>query len=248
MVSGKYSALSGALSRQQAISTISNNLANVNTTGFKKNTLSFESILNNQQQNSAEGINYSRVGKSSTDFKQGTFKPTENPMDLAIQGKAFFKVQGVNGALYTRRGDFGLRGDNVLTTRHGLPILSEAGGEITIPDAETSKIAFGEDGTIYILGKQGRREEVGKIGLFEIDDPSLLKNAGDTSFSLEQGGQETISQESSLLQGNLEVANVNMVAAMAQLIDNQRAFETLNKAIKSYSTISDQQDKLGSLG
>ncbi len=249
MVSGKYSALSGAISRQQAISNISNNLANLNTVGFKKSNIAFEAILRGKQQTGIDkGINYSRVSQNATDFSQGPLKPTENPLDLAIQGKGFFKLQGPKGILYTRRGDFGVRSDGTLTTRHGLPVLSQEGGEITIPATEISRIAFADDGTIYTMGAQGQRQAVGKIGLVNIEDTSLLKKEADTTFSLQEGGQETDVENAQVLQGNLEVSNVNSTNMIAQLIENQRTFETLNKAIKSYSKISEQQEKLGRLG
>lgn len=249
MVSGKYSALSGAISREQTIANISNNLANINTAGYKRSNISFESILEEKQQiTNAEGINYSRVAKNKVDLSQGPMRPTDNPLDLAIQGEGFFKLEGPNGTLYTRRGDFGIRSDGVLTTSHGLPVLNDAGGKITIPDTQASQIAFADDGTIFILGNQGRREEVGKVGLTNVNDTTLLKKEADTTFSLEQGGTEQAPENAQVLQGNLEMANVDMASAMAQLIDNQRAFETLHKAIKSYSTLSEQQEKLGSLG
>ena len=248
MVSGKYSALAGAISRQQAINNISNNLANVNTTGFKKSNVAFEAILKGKQQiGNDQGINYSRVHQNKTDFSQGAFKSTENPLDLAIQGEGFFKLQGPNGILYTRRGDFGIRSDGVLTTRHGLPVLSQDGEEITIPETQISQIAFADDGTIFIMGAQGQRQEVGKVGVVNIKDTNLLKKEADTTFSLEAGGQEIDPENAQVLQGSLEISNVNTIQMMAQLIDNQRIFETLNKAIKSYSKISEQQEKLGRL-
>lgn len=249
MVSGKYSALSGAISRQQTISTIGNNLANINTAGFKRSNISFESLLQGKQQTGeSKGINYSRIGESAVDFQQGPMRPTENPYDLAIQGDGFFKLQGPNGTLYTRRGDFGIRGDGVLTTSHGLPVLSDAGGEIIIPDTDISKVAFADDGTIYTLGDQGSKAEVGKVGIATVEDRSLLTEEADTTFSLQPGAVEIEAENARVLQGNLEMANVNMTQAVAEMIDSQRAFEALTNAIKSYSTLGEEQDKLGSLG
>lgn len=249
MASGKYSALAGALSRQQAISVLSNNVANVNTTGFKQNRVSFESMLEGKLQiKQTQGINYSRLNESVTDFTQGSFKNTENPLDLAIQGDSYFQIKSPDGPLFTRRGDFGLLDDGTLTTRHGLPVLGENGSPVNIPNADISDIAFADDGTIYILGREGRREEVGKIGLFKIDDQNLLTHLSDTTFKLPDGEKAELSENGKVLQGRLEVSNVNMIGAMANLIDNQRAFDTLHKAIKSYSTISEQNEKLGRLG
>ncbi|MGL1931431.1 MAG: flagellar basal-body rod protein FlgF [Desulfotalea sp.] len=248
MVSGKYSALAGAVTRNQAIANISNNLANVNTAGFKRKSVSFESLLEAKQQvTNAQGINYTRISENKTDFSQGPLKHTENPYDLSIQGKGFFKLKGPEGDLYTRRGDFGIRGDGVLTTSHGLPVLSEGGGEIIIPDAQGSKVAFGEEGTIYLLGEQGLREQVGKLGIYDVADETTLKNESDTTFSLTDGGEEIDTNDFRIVQGSLEIANVNMIKSMTDLIANQRAYDTLHKTIKSYSSISEQYEKLGKL-
>lgn len=159
MVSGKYSALSGAIAREQAMANVSNNLANISSTGYKKSQVSFESLLRGEQQaKQAKGINYTRIRENFTDFSPGAIRQTENPLDLAIHGDGFFKVQGQNGALYTRRGDFTLNAEGVLTTGNGLPVLDEGNGQIIIPDTDTSKVAIGDNGTIFLLGPQGARE------------------------------------------------------------------------------------------
>jgi flagellar basal-body rod protein FlgF len=250
MVSGKYSALAGAISREQAIANLSNNLANISTSGFKKSDISFESILQgNIQTTAAKGINYDRVGKNYTDFSPGSIRMTENPLDLAIQGEGFFKVKGPDGSiLYTKRGDLAITEDGHLTTSNGLPILDSGNSEITVPDTDTSKIAFGDSGTIYILGPHGARSEVSQLALVDIADKLKLKRESDTTFSLEAGAVETPSENSRVIQGGLELSNVNMAEGMTQLIDNYRTFETYQKVLKSYQTISEQQEELGTLG
>ncbi len=249
MVSGKYSALSGAIAREQAIANVSNNLANISSSGYKKSQVSFESLLRGEQQTGqAKGVNYTRIRRNFTDFSPGAIRPTENPLDLAIHGDAFFKVQGGNSVLYTRRGDFTLNAEGVLTTGNGMPVLDEGNAEITIPDTESSNVAIGDDGTVFLLGPQGARTEVAKIAVMDIDDKQKLKREGDTTFSLETGGTETPSQTSRVVQGSLELSNINMAAELAQMIDNFRTFENYHKVLKSYSTISEQQDELGTLG
>jgi len=111
MVSGKYSALSGAISREQSMANIAANLANVNTVGYKKTSVSFEE---------AKGINYSRIKGNFSDFTPGPITETGNPLDIAIHGDGFFKVQGPDGMLYTRRGDFVLDQTGNLQTSNGL--------------------------------------------------------------------------------------------------------------------------------
>jgi len=249
MVSGKYSALAGAISREQAIANLSNNLANISTSGYKKSNVSFEAILKGEtQSNAAKGINYDRIGKNYTDFSPGPIRTTENPLDVAIQGEGFFKVQGPNGVLYTRRGDLAINAEGQLTTSNGLPVLDDGNGQITIPDTDTSKVAIGDGGVIYILGPQGTRSEVAQLALVDIDDKRKLTRESDTTFSLKNGALEISSENSRVIQGGLELSNVNMAEGMAQMIDNYRTFETYHKVLKSYSTIGEQQEELGTLG
>lgn len=249
MVSGKYSALAGAISREQAIANLSNNLANVSTSGYKKSNVSFEAILKGETQaNATKGVNYNRIGKNYTDFSPGPIRTTENPLDVAIHGEGFLKVQGPDGILYTRRGDLAINAEGQLTTSNGLPVLDDGNAPITIPDTDTSNVAIGDGGIIYILGPQGTREEVAQLAIVDIEDKLQLKRESDTTFSLEQGALEIPSEDSRVVQGALELSNVNMTEGMAKMIDNYRTFETYHKVLKSYSTIGEQQEELGTLG
>jgi flagellar basal-body rod protein FlgF/flagellar basal-body rod protein FlgG len=249
MVSGKYSALAGAISREQAIANLSNNLANVNTTGFKKSNISFEAVLSGaMQDNAAKGINYDRIGKNYTDFSPGPLRSTGDPLDLAIEGEGFFKVLGPDGVLYTRRGDLEINQEGLLTTSNGLPVLGDGNSPITIPDTDVSKIVVRDDGTIHTIGPRDSKSEVGQLAIVEIADKLKLTPASDTTFSLEVGALEIPSEFSRVVQGKLEQSNVNMTEGMAQMIDYHRTYETYQKVLKSYSTISEQQEELGTLG
>ena len=249
MVSGKYSALSGAIAREQTIANVSNNLANINTTGYKKSAVNFESILKGEKQaTEAKGINYSRIRENFNDFSAGAVRQTDDPLDLVIHGEGFLKLQGPNGVLYTKRGDLNIDGEGLLTTSNGLPVLDDAGGQITIADTDTSVVAFSEEGKIYTLGEQGARTEVGQLGLVNIADPAKLKKESDTTFSLADATLESPDEESRIIQGSLELSNVNMASEMAKMIDSYRIFETYHKVLKSYSTIGEQQNELGTLG
>lgn len=248
MVSGKYSALAGAISREQAIANISSNLANISTTGYKRSEMSFESLLRGQKQmEDSKGINYVRVSKSSTDFSPGALRPTDNPLDFALQGEGFFKLQGPDGVLYTRRGDFTIDSNGILKTSSGLSVLDDGNGQITVPDTDTSKIVAGEDGTIYLLDPEGNRSDAGKIGVANISDTTKLKRESETTFSLEEGATETAADNIRVVQGNLELSNINMSAELSRMIDSYRTFETYHKVLTSYAKIGDQQDELGTL-
>jgi len=248
MVSGKYSALSGAVAREQTMANIAANLANVNTTGYKKAKVSFESLLRGSNQTQeAKGINYSRVRDNFTEFSPGPVIETGNPLDVAIHGDGFFKVQGPDGVLYTRRGDFVLDQAGSLKTSTGQPVLDDGGGQITIPDASTSRVSISSLGEISVLTLDGTRSVVGTLGVVTIEDTSKLKREADTTFSLEAGSQATALTEPALAVGNLETSNVNMPEEMTMMIDSLRTFETYHKVLKSYSDLSQKQDELGSL-
>lgn len=249
MVSGKYSALSGAVAREQTMANIAANLANVNTTGYKKANVSFESLLQGAKQtNEAKGINYSRIKGNFTEFSSGPMVETGNPLDMAIHGDGFFKVQGPNGVLYTRRGDFVLDQNGNLKTSNGMAVLDGSNGPINIPDTTISQISISSLGEISTMGRDGSRSVVGSIGVVTINDTSKLKREADTTFSLQADGQETVATEPTLVIGNLETSNVNMTEEMTMMIDSLRTFETYHKVLKSYSDLGQKQDELGSLG
>lgn len=249
MVSGKYCALTGALSREQRLANISTNLANVNTVGYKKSRMCFESLLRGELQSTdAKGINYSRVRENFTEFGEGAMKTTSNPLDLAIHGDGFFKVQTPYGTQYTRRGDFHVDQDGTLLTGNNMPVLDEGNAPIVIPDSDTSKISVNSLGEVSILSTEGGREAIGKIAVYTINDTTSLTRETDTLFSLKEGGQENIMTEPQLAVGKLETSNVNMTAEMALMIDCSRTFESCQKVLKTYAQIGQKQDELGTIG
>lgn len=249
MVSGKYSALAGAISREQAIANVAANLANVNTAGYKRSQVSFAAILRGEEQRTTtKGINYSRVDKNFTDFSGGAIRQTENPFDLAIQGEAFFKVQAGDGVRYTRRGDFAVDANGLLTTGNGLPVLDAGNAPITIPDLDISRMAVSDDGTITLIDNDGNRTDVAQLALVEITDKTRLRREADTTFSLEMADLEVPAADIRVIQGSLELANVDMAAELTRMIDSYRTFETYHKVLKSYSTLGEQLEELGTLG
>ena len=249
MVSGKYSALAGAISREQRLANIATNLANVNTIGYKKNSVTFESILKGEQQTStAKGINYSRIRNNYTDFTEGPMKETANPLDIAIYGDGFFKIQAGAEIRYTRRGDFHVDSDGTLLAGNNMPVLDAGNALITIPQTDISHVSVNSLGEISILSLDGGRNIVGKLGIFTIEDTKLLKRETDTLFSLEKGGLEVPVEEPNLAIGNLETSNINMTEEMALMIESTRTFESYQKVIKAYSQLGQKQDELGTIG
>lgn len=248
MVSGKYSALSGAVTREQTLDNISANLANVSTIGYKRSKVSFESILKGAQQTEkAKGINYTRIKENFTDFSAGPLDVTGRSLDLAIHGNGFFKIQGPKGILYTRKGDFSLNAQGGLVTSSGMPVLDDANTPITIPGTDINRISINRQGLIAVIDNTGAQTQVAQMGIVTVDDPAKLQKETDTSFSLEAGGQEVPLDQPEVVQGSLEVSNVNMVSEMSEMINNERLFDTYNKMLKSYAAIEAKQDDLGTV-
>lgn len=249
MVSGKYSALTGALSREQRMANISANLANVDTVGYKKNSMVFESILSGEQQTTkAKGINFSRVRQNFTDFTEGPMKGTANPLDIAIHGDGFFKVQSNDGIRYTRRGDFHVDSDGTLLTGNNIPVLDEGNALINIPQTGTSKISVNSLGEISTLAMDGTRNIVGKLGIVTIQDTTFLKRETDTLYSLDPGGLEQPVTEPNLAVASLEMSNINTTTEMALMIESLRTFESYTKVMQAYSKLGQKQDELGTIG
>lgn len=245
MVSGKYSALSGAVAREQAMGNLASNLANVSTTGFKRDRISFASILRGTKQaTEATGINYSRIRKIGTDFNQGGMQPTGRPLDVAIDGPGFFKVQKNNEIFYTRAGHLMIDANGLVKTEDGLNVLGAGDAPITIDTSAGKDIVIAESGDISVNGVLAD----GKIQVFAIDDQDKLIKAGLSIYKLEGGAADQPLTGFRVLQGNLESSNVNMMEEMTAMIATQRSFEAHNKVIESYSKLGERLDELGSIG
>ncbi|HHD63008.1 MAG TPA: flagellar basal-body rod protein FlgF [Desulfobulbaceae bacterium] len=244
MVSGKYSALSGAVAREQAMANISNNLANINSTGFKKDRVGFEALLTGRKQDTdARGINYSRIRKIGIDFEQGPLRETGRDLDVAISGKGFFKINRDGQTLYTRNGSFYIDNNGMLKTSQGSNVLNESNQPIQLPDAQGKKLYIDESGNITLDTTPSGE----KLQVFNVSDPEKLKKNGDSLFLLEQGATSQPVNDSRIIQKNLESSNINMIEEMAMMIDTQRKFDAYLKVQKNYSTLSEKQNELGTV-
>ena len=245
MGSGKYSALSGAIAREQAMNNVSANLANISTTGFKKNRISFASVLRGTQQVAeTNGKNMTRIRTISTDFSQGGMQTTGRPLDVAIDGEGFYKVRKGEETYYTRSGHFMLDENGMLKTEDGANVLGAGNDPIQIDTALGKDIYIAETGEISINGAIAGTQ----IGVFSVEDKQQLTKVGDSLYKLEQGGGDQPMTDFRLLQGNLEGSNINMIEEMTAMIATQRAFEANSKVLEGYSKLGEKQDELGSVG
>jgi flagellar basal-body rod protein FlgG len=232
--------------QQYNIDTISNNLANVNTTGFRQNEARFQDLIYQNLRTPGTPVGPSvvpvgqdvglgvKVGASEKTFTQGTLQQTSNPLDLAIEGDGFFQVTRPDGTTaYTRDGSFKRDANGSIVTADGYFLNPQ----ITVP-ANATSVSVGTDGTVtaQIPGQQ-QPQTLGQITLVRFTNPAGLSPVGQNLF-LQTGasGAPTISQPGlngtgTLQGGYLEASNVSVVTEMVNLITAQRAYEANSKAI-----------------
>jgi flagellar basal-body rod protein FlgF len=240
MSDGIYSALSGAIAQQRALDTAANNVANANTTGFRANRLMFGEVLARASANPAPDVlRYTEVTESRTITDPGFIKQTGNPLDLALQGDGFFVVQTPAGERYTRAGSFVADENGELRTPDGFPVLGD-GGAFTLPP-NAREIVIDPTGTVQAVGSEANAEPMtlGQLKIVRFNDPSTLMKEGATLFN--SSGQPVVADDqTTVLQGFLEGANVNAVAGMNELINVSRSFEAFQKVIQTFRQLDEQ--------
>lgn len=243
-----WSAASGMVAQQMNVDTIANNLANVNTAGFKRTRVDFEDLIYQMVRvpgaPAAEGVMVPtglqvglgvRPAATTKIFSQGTFQHTGNPLDLVIEGEGFFQVLLPDGSkAYTRAGSFKMDSEGNIVTAGGYPIEPP----ISIP-ADAVDISVGADGTVAVtVAGQAEPQEIGKIELARFPNPAGLAAIGHSLFAeTAASGKPTTGTPGmeglgTIGQGVLELSNVVVVEEMVNMITAQRAYEANAQAIK----------------
>ena len=239
MSSGKYGAISGAVARMQMLGNITEQLAAVKTPGYKKGMVTFEAELGEATSGLAtKATNYSHLTAPEIDFSPGNIEFSGDPLDLAINGAGFFKIQRDDGSFgYTRKGNFQMDGDGRLIDGNGLPVMSANDDEIILP---YSAVDISSDGSIW-----AGETKIGQVGLFRFADTSVLQRAGGEMYKPRNGIEPEAHPDPQLLQKNLEGSNIDMMKAMVRMTSNLRAFEATQKALKIYSDMDGKAAELG---
>ncbi len=235
-----------ALSRQAILrnhlDVIANNMANINTTGYKSQDMHFvEHIMPGADGTAFEpqdrDISYVDMFTTQTNFEHGSLKLTGNEFDLALNSDGFFVVQMDDGTeAYTRAGAFRLDNTGQLISADGRPVLTE-GGPITF-SREDGRVAIAADGTIATeLGVRG------KIRVVDIEDTRNLEKVGDTIF---KGGNAVPAAEVRMVQGGIENSNVYGVSEVTRLIEVTRAYDATSKIVKELDEL--RQQAISTLG
>lgn len=247
MMRAIYSAGSGLKGQQARMDNIANNLANVNTTGYKATRLDFKDALYAAMDAPLGGAEESNLlagagvltGGISTGFTSGTLTATDATLDLAIAGRGFFTVENADGEqLYTRGGSFGLSVEdngNYLVTGQGYYVLDDQGQRIALPDSAQG-VRVDAAGTVSTA-----EGTIATLGIADFTNPDGLLYAGDTCFRVsEVSGQPFAADGAQVQQGVLEGSNVDLAQEMTLLIRSQRAYSLASRAL----TTADQMEGL----
>ncbi len=249
MLKAMRTAASGMLAQQMNVDNIANNLANVNTTGFKRSKVEFQDVLyqNFRRAGSATAVGSqlptglaigygTRVNATVRHFSGGTLMPTGNPLDLAISGDGFFQIQYPDGTTaYSRDGAFKLSSDGRVVTSDGYFMLPE----LTIPEDATA-VSIGGDGVVEVLMVgQDEPTQIGQIELARFVNPAGLMAIGHNLLVSTGASGDPItdvptqSGMGQIDQGALETSNVKVVDEMVNMIIAQRSYEMNSKAIQT---------------
>lgn len=260
-IKGVYTAVSGSMAQNLRLETTANNLSNVNTPGFKKDTQAFQEYLTTNEKEpgviavpripasiesfyDTQGVDKSFVDSQGTysDFSQGGIKSTGNKFDLAIDGSGFFEIATPRGVRFSRNGSFGLDGQGQLVTKEGWPVLkkTETGVPIeqrVIKVPTAGSISISEMGELSVDG-----ESLGQISLVEFVDKLALQKEGSSVYGLKpnRNPQFSLVARPVLKQGFLETSNVNIVQEMTDMISATRLFDSTQKAIQAFDSMADK--------
>ena len=230
MVNGLFSASKGMMLMQEKVDIVSNNLANSNSTGFKKAmmvTMSDVQVKRNDE-NKLHQDEKQLANEQYFNFEQGPLIPTDDPFDLALAGKGFFSVKMDDGSVgYTRNGAFTKNANGELVTLTGNQILDKAGNPISVTG---TKMNISGDGGVYVDG-----EKVSDLGLVQFENTKGLEPIGKSFWTIRDPelSQPKVNTDNQLKQGMLEGSNVSAVDSMVELIRFQRSYEADQKALQS---------------
>ena len=238
MQSSLYVALSAQVAMERRLNTIANNVANMNTGGFRADEVKFEEILSLAAK---ENVSFASSGQNFISRRTGPMTKTDNPLDVAIQGDGWFAFQGPSGPIYTRDGRFKMNENGDLLTVDGYRVLDAGGAPIALDPMAGSPIV-GRDGTV----SQGMNQ-VGAIGVFNLRSESKLTRFGNSGVLSSIPGEVVQDFTSSgVQQGFSEGSNVNPVLEMTKMIAVQRSFDSAATTIQeSESTFMDAIRSLG---
>jgi flagellar basal-body rod protein FlgF len=217
MQAGLYVGVSAQIALEKRLETIANNVANVGTAGFRADAVKFEAVLSRSSNGT---VAFASPGENYISRHMGAITKTDNPLDVAVAGNAWFAFQTAQGIVYTRDGRMQMTGEGELRTMGGYPILDPGGATITL-DPTGAEPWIGADGSIVQDGRP-----VGSIGVFQIPPEAKLSRFENSGVIPDQPAVALIDDANvRVLQGHTEGSNVNPILELTKLINVQRTFQ-----------------------
>ncbi|MCR5451597.1 MAG: flagellar hook-basal body protein [Lachnospiraceae bacterium] len=271
MMRSLWTAATGMKAQQTGVDTISNNIANVNTTAYKSQSTQFKNLLYQTLQTVTTSANGdpkptgaqvglgTRVASTNASFKQGAMKASDNPSALCIEGSGFLAVRGADGGTYyTRDGDLfwtiNNTGGRELANSSGNPVLDTEGNVIVLPEgASADTVVYDDEGLVSFKNPDGTYTSTEqRIALFQFANPTGLEKESGNLYSATESSGAPINEQttdlaiirSSIRQGYTEMSNVNVADEMVNLIITQRAYELNSKAITTSDSMLDTANNL----
>jgi flagellar basal-body rod protein FlgF len=232
--------LSRQVTLERQLDVVANNVANVNTTGYKADSSLFEEFLKSgaHEDNFVgpdRSVSYVQDRATFRDFSQGAAEQTKNPLDLAIDGGGFLVVQTAGGERYTRDGGLQLNNTGQLVTVAGNPVLGASGPIVFQPTDHDINVS--PDGTITVLEGNSRTDSIrGKLRLVSFTEAQKLLKEGSNLYSSGQGSAQP-DTKSMVRQGFIEKSNVNAVAEMSRMIEVTRAYTQISTLLQQQSDL-----------
>ncbi len=228
MENSLYIGLSRQMALQEQMDIVANNIANLNTPGYREHNMVFLEYLSRQRNAEKAGNDSISMVHDYGQFmntENGPLRRTENPLDTALQGPGFFGIQTPNGVQYTRAGNFQLNGNRELVTGSGMLVADAGGGAIAIPEDATD-IIIARDGTVST-----NAGELAQIMVVEFENPQELVPQGNGLYKTEEAANPA--ENTTVLQGMIEGSNVNAVLEMTRMIDVSRAYQSTQRMLQN---------------
>lgn len=230
MDAAMYKALSGAVVEMRRLETASQDLANINTAGYKGQRLAFSEVLAKRSAPDDRPGGFVAVSGQRTNLNQGALEGNGNPLHLALEGDGYFVVQTARGERYTRNGNFTLRADGTMITPGGDPVLGD-GGPIQLSGAT---MVVAADGTV-----SSDNNLIGQLRIVRFKDAAKAEKEGANLFRSDRANI-TDAGDARVAQGHLEQSNVGAVDSMVALISINRQFESYQRAMKLLDSVTEK--------
>ena len=260
MVRGLYTGWTGMVNEQKRLDVITNNMANSDTTGYKKQGVTSQSFddeltLRIHNDNEYSGFHYKignmnlgvKIGETYHDFSQGSLRETGNTYDLALSGDGFFTIQftnkqGETSTKYTRDGSFTVNTEGYLVTKDGDFVLDSNGATIQIEGAQTARdVKIDKFGNIAVNGNN-----VATLGIARFDNPQALLLYGENMYDATEAAGLQADTATAVHQGYLEMSNTNVIKEMVDMITITRAYEAGQKSVQTMDdTLSKAVNEIG---